>query len=145
MSDMPGHPGDSENEPEQTQGAHPEQQALAALQALFATGSALCQDYLDLLAVEGRLAGRSLVLMLALGIALGLLLVAAWIFFTLAASALLIEIGWLNPWQALLAVAIAHVGLALLAWVAVRRLSDNLVFSGLRSALEPRATERSEP
>lgn len=145
MSDMPRQPGDSENEPENTQAAPPEQQALAALQALLATGSALGRDYLDLLAVEGRLAGRSLVLMLALGIALGLLLVAAWIFFTLAASALLVDIGWINRWQALLAVAIAHVGLALLAWVVVRRLSGNLVFSGLRSALEPQSKEGSEP
>jgi len=115
------------------------------LQDLFATGSALSRDYLDLLAVEGRLAGRSLVLMLALGIALALLLVATWIFLTLAASALLIDIGWLNPWQALLAVAVAHAGLALLAWLVVRRLSDNLVFSGLRSALDARASERGEP
>jgi len=136
MSDPADRPADQAGpDVEQAEAASPANKALAALRELLATGSDLAGDYLELLAVEGRLAGRSLVLMLALGIALALLLVGAWIFLALAATTLLIELGLLRPWLALLAVALAHLAMALLAWLTVRRLSDNLVFSGLRASL----------
>lgn len=144
MSDSVDQSGPDGSDAGQAEAESPENKALAALRDLIATGSDLTGDYLELLAVEGRLAGRSLVLMLALGITLALLLVGAWIFLGLATTAWLIEVGLLSTWQALLAVALAHIAMALLAWLTVRRLSDNLVFGGLRSALRSQTSREKE-
>lgn len=113
----------------------PEEEVLRAVGQLLGEGSGLARDYLDLLAVEGQLAGRSLVLMLALAVALGILLVAAWIFLSLAGVAWMVESGTMTGAQAFLASTAAHVLLGLLIWLAVRRLSRNLVFGGFREAL----------
>jgi len=98
-------------------------------------GLELGRDYLDLLAVEGQLAGRSLVLMLTLAIVLGVVLVAAWIALNMAGVMWLVERDVLSASQALLGSAVAHLTLAGLAWLSVRHLSRNLVFSGFRQAL----------
>ena len=107
---------------------------------MLGEGRALVRDYLDLLAVEGQLAGRSLVLMLALAICLALVLVAAWIFLTLSGAMWLVQREWLTAAQALLTGAGAHVLAGLAIWLWVRRLSGNLVFAGFREAIE-----RDEP
>jgi hypothetical protein len=126
--------------------ASAETRALAALKALFDSSSGLARDYLDLLAIEGRLAGRSLALILALALALALLLVAGWLFLGLAAAAWLIEHQWLNLWQAMLVTALAQLLMAALTWLVIRRLSNNLVFSGFRAALErPVASDQNTP
>jgi hypothetical protein len=114
----------------------PETQALEALGGLLGKSADLVRDYLDLLSIEGRLAGRSLVLMLALGIAVALFLVSGWLLLSLAASAWLIEHEWLTIWQAILASALAQALMGLLAWLVIRRLSNNLGFDGFRAALQ---------
>ncbi len=114
----------------------PEEEILRAAGHMLGEGRALVRDYLDLLAVEGQLAGRSLVLMLALAVALGLVLVSTWIFLNLAGVMWLVESEFMNTFQALLISAGAHAALALLIWFAVRHLSRNLVFSGFRKVLE---------
>ena len=103
---------------------------------MLGEGRALVRDYLELLAVEGQLAGRSLVLMVALAVVLGIVLVSTWIFLNLAAVMWLVESEFMSTFQALLAGAGAHVVLALLIWFAVRHLSRNLVFGGFRKTLE---------
>lgn len=145
MSDTVEDAGSDNTEAGTPNPATAEKQALAALRELLGTGADLAGDYLELLAVEGRLAGRSLVLMLALAIALALLLVATWLFLGLAMSAWLIDTGVLSTWQALLAVALTHLAMALLAWLSVRRLSNNLVFGGLRAALRRQSDNEGEP
>jgi hypothetical protein len=127
---------DQEHSEPDTPPAH-EEEMLRAVGQLLGESSGLARDYLDLLAVEGQLAGRSLVLMVALAVALGITLVAAWIFLSLAGSIWLVELDVLTGAQAMLAVTVAHVVLALLIWVVVRRLSRNLVFGGFREALQP--------
>ncbi len=117
-----------------------EDEMLRCAGQMLGEGRALVQDYLDLLAVEGQLAGRSLVLMLALAICLALVLVAAWIFLTLSGAMWLVQREWLTAAQALLAGAGAHVLAALAIGLWVRRLSGNLVFAGFREAIE-----RDEP
>jgi hypothetical protein len=113
----------------------PEEEALRAAGRMLAEGRELARDYLDLLAVEGQLAGRSLVLMLALAIALGIVLVAAWIILNLAGVMWMVESETLSASQALLTSAVAHLVMALLIWLSVRHLSRNLVFGGFRRAL----------
>jgi hypothetical protein len=135
MSEKGESPRDEDSAPDSESAPAPETQALEALQNLLGNGAGLARDYLDLLAIEGRLAGRSLVLMLALSLVLALLLVSAWLFFGLAASAWLIEQQWLSVWQAMLSAALAHALMAWLAWLAVRRLSNNLGFGAFRKAL----------
>lgn len=123
----------------------PETRALEQLAELIGAGADQARDYLALLAVEGRLAGRSLVLMLALGIVLALLLVSAWLFLNLAAALWLMDQQAWAPWQAVLVAAVAHAALAGLAWLAIRRLSHNLGFAGLRASVEANpATERDD-
>lgn len=118
----------------------PEEEVLRAAGHMLGEGRELAQDYLDLLAVEGQLAGRSLVLMLALAIVLGVLLVAAWIFLNLAGAMWAVDNDMLGASAAFLLVTAAHVVAALLAWLAVRHLAGNLVFGGFRRALQRRAS-----
>lgn len=110
---------------------------------MLGEGRELLRDYLDLLAVEGQLAGRSLVLMLALAICLAIVLVAAWMFLTLSGVMWLTDLGLLSVVQALLAGAGAHLVLALLIWFSVRRLSRNLVFGGFREALDRQSDDEA--
>ena len=114
----------------------PEEETLRAAGHMLGEGRALVQDYLELLAVEGQMAGRSLVLMLALAVVLGLVLVSTWIFLNLAGVMWLVESEFMSTFQALLVSAGAHAVLALLIWFAVRHLSRNLVFGGFRKTLE---------
>jgi hypothetical protein len=117
-------------------GPAPEEEMLRSAGRMLGEGRELLRDYLDLLAVEGQLAGRSLVLMLALSICLAIVLVAAWIFLTLSGVMWLTDLGLLSVAQALLAGAVAHLVLALLIWFSVRHLSRNLVFGGFRETLD---------
>lgn len=116
--------------------AAPEEDVLRAAGHMLGEGRALVRDYLELLAVEGQLAGRSLVLMAALAITLGLVLVSIWIFLNLAGVVWMVESEFMSLFQALLTSAGAHAVVALLIWFAVRHLSRNLVFGGFRKALE---------
>lgn len=129
-SEGPPPPPDSEQ-----QAKAPETQALESLAGLIGAGADQLRDYLDLLAVEGRLAGRSLVLMLALGIVLAILIISVWLFASLAGALWLMDQqGW-AAWQAVGVGALGHAVLACLVWLTIQRLSNHLGFSGLRTSL----------
>lgn len=128
--EIPGpEPGASHDRP-------PETEAVEELKGLAREGSAMVQDFLQLLAVEGRLAGRSLAAMLMLAVALGVLVVCAWTFMAGAAGLWLIEQDILYPSQAMLAIGGLNLVLAVLAWLLIVRLSRNLGFREFLSAIQ---------
>lgn len=101
--------------------------------------AALIEDVLSLVALEGRLAVVSLVVMLAAGIVVAILALSAWFFLLAAVAAGLVASGW--SWAAVLLCMVAANGiLALLCWLVIRWLSHNLLFAATRRALRPRAS-----
>ncbi|GEM_PF-3456842 len=114
----------------ESRAAEPEaaEELTAELKAMIHSSSDMVRDFLELLAVEGRLAGRSLAAMLMLAIVLALLVVATWLFLAVSIALLLIDQGVLSPPMALLATAGANALLALAVWLVIRRLSGNLAF-----------------
>ncbi len=113
----------------------PESEAVQELRAMLRGLSAIGRDYLELLAVEGRLAGRSLVAMVLLGVVLALLLVSSWFFVAAATGLWFVQTGVLDPPLALLATAGVNILLACLVWLAIRRISRNLEFRGIIESL----------
>jgi hypothetical protein len=126
--------------PDSDQAKAPETRALESLAGLIGAGADQLRDYLALLAVEGRLAGRSLVLMLAFGIVLAVLIISVWLFASLAGALWLMDQQAWAAWQAVAVGALAHAVLAGLVWLTIRRLSNNLGFSGLRHSLARKPT-----
>lgn len=122
---------------------HPE--AAAEIQGMIEAGSGLVHDLLRLLAVEGRLAGQSLALILMLAVLTALFVVTTWAFLAAALALWIVELGWLSLAGSLLALALVNAGLVLLAWIWIRYLSTNLGFPGLVRAagdLLPGAAKR---
>lgn len=109
--------------------------AVVQVKAIVQASAGLLRDFLELLAVEGRLAGRSLAAMLMLAVALALLLVSVWLFTVAALGFWLIDSGLLSATVSLLVVAAFNAVLALLAWLFIVRLSRNLMFREFLGAL----------
>lgn len=116
-------------------GLGPEDQGpIALLGEILDTGRRLAADFLELLGLEARLASGSLALILAAGLGLGVLLIAAWILLWAALAVLLGGAG-LRLSLALLIVALVNLAgaVALLLWM--RRLGRDLLFRESRAAL----------
>jgi len=96
----------------------------------------LVHDRLTLAALETRLAGKSLVTMIAAGVLVACLLVSAWLGFMAAAVLWLIGIGVMASIAMLIAVA-ANLVLALIFYGVIRRQSRHLQFPATLRSLRP--------
>jgi hypothetical protein len=86
------------------------------------------KESLTLLALEGRLAILSLIVMLAAGIFAAVLLVSVWLLLLAALAVVLVRSGW--PWEVvLLSIAAANAILAFICGLTIRWLSRNLLFT----------------
>ena len=100
----------------------------------------LAHDQLTLAALETRLAGKSLVTMIAAGIMVAALLVSAWLGLVGAAVLWLISIGVTASIAMLLAVA-ANLVFALIVYDVIRRQSRHLQFPATLRSLRPVAAK----
>lgn len=125
-----GHEPEDQERDESGQGP-----ALEDLQQLLRTGSSLTQDFVDLLAIEGRLAGRSLALMVNLAVAMGLLLAGSWLLLGIAAAVWLTAQGMAELPAALALIALGNAVVVLVLWWAIHRLSGDLAFPGFVTEL----------
>jgi len=97
---------------------------------------ALAHDRLTLAALETRLAGNSLVTMIAAGVMIAVLLVSAWLGIMGAGVLWLISIGVMASIAMLLAVT-ANVVLALILYAVIHRQSRHLQFPATLRSLRP--------
>ena len=100
----------------------------------------LAHEQLTLVALETRLAGRSLVTMIAGGLAVAILLVSAWLGLMSAVVLSLIELG-VAASIALLVVVAANLIFALILYRYVRRQSRYLQFPATLRSLRPVPSE----
>jgi Putative Actinobacterial Holin-X, holin superfamily III len=96
----------------------------------------LAHDQLALAALETRLAGKSLVSMIAAGVMVAVLLVSAWLGLMGAAVLWLVSFGVMTSIAMLLAVA-ANLVFALILYGVIRRQSRHLQFRGTLRSLRP--------
>ncbi len=100
------------------------------------------KEWLRLLALEGRLAIISAIVMLAAGMLAAVLVVSVWLILLAALAVALIEAGL--PWTGvLLCIAAANAILALFCWFLIRRLSRNLLFTATFKSLWPKDSQSS--
>lgn len=122
--------GDAESGHAQPDTAGLSKQALR----IAATVRSLAGDLAELLALEARLAGVSLVAMLVLGMAAGMLLVAGWLLVQLGVAWWLREAG-VAVGHSLLALGAVNVAIGWCCWLLVRRRGRHLTFASTRAAL----------
>lgn len=102
----------------------------------------LAHDHLQIAALETRLAGQSLVAMMAAGVMVALLLVSSWIGLIAAAIAALVDAG-LSISAAILLGAAANLVLALLLCAFIRGKSRHLLWAAsLRSLGSGKAEQK---
>jgi hypothetical protein len=104
--------------------------------ALWREGSALFQDRLQLAALETRLAGESFVSMIAAGVAVAVLVVAAWLGLVGAAVLMLVGFG-VGAGTALLLGVLVNLAVALLLCRMIRGKSRHLLWAATLRSLRP--------
>lgn len=109
----------------------------------------LGRDGLALLRAESKLFASALVLILVLAVMTGFLLAGATLLLVAAPVVLLVELGWLGPTLALVAVVVMLMVTAALLLLLIRRLGRDLLFRRSRAALRSlpvmgRASESEE-
>jgi hypothetical protein len=128
---------DRQGEPATVGGATPgDSGMLEDAKSLWHELRGLAHDQLTLAALETRLAGKSLVTMIAVGVMVAVLLVSAWLGLAAAAVLWLISIGVIASIAILLAVA-ANLVLALILYDVIRRQSRHLQFPATLRSLRP--------
>lgn len=150
MSQAPehGHADSAESASAEAKEPAPESQVAAELQGMIREGSGMIHDLLKLLAVEGRLAGRSLALMLMLAVLTALFVVTSWVFLAATLALWMVEMAWLSLPASALVLALGNALLGLLVWLWIRHLSANLGFPAFVQATEkllPAEKQREEP
>ena len=103
---------------------------------------ALAHDHLQLAALETRLAGQSLVAMVAAGVMVALLVVSAWIGLIAALVAALVS-GGLSVIAAILLGSAANLFVALLLCAFIHRKSDHLLWAASLRSLKPATTSQN--
>jgi hypothetical protein len=110
------------------------------LGALWQQLSRIVHDWIELIALESRLAGLSVAAMLALGVLSGLMFASAWLL--VAGSA----VSWLHAssgysWSSLLlAAAVVNLLLGVVLALSIGRLSRHLLFPAMRRSLAGRGS-----
>lgn len=128
---------DRKGEPAAVGGAPPGDSGLLEdAKSLWHELRGLAHDQLTLAALETRLAGKSLVTMIAVGVMVAVLLVSAWLGLVAAAVLWLISIGVIASIAMLLAVA-ANLALALILYDVIRRQSRYLQFPATLRSIRP--------
>ncbi len=128
MPEHAAHGGAQATAPEDGTSADPD------VRGVLAAFGAVIRDGLTLAALEARRAGVGLAVMVALGVAAGLLLVTVWLLLAAAAALELGRAGVSAPLALLAVAALNLAGAGLLAFVVVR-LSRRLLFSATRRQL----------
>lgn len=95
----------------------------------------LARDGLALLKAESKLFASALVLILVLAVTTGFLLAGATLLLVAAPVVLLVELGWLGPTLALVAVLVMLLVMAAVLLLMIRRLGRDLLFRRSRDAL----------
>ena len=133
---------DRNDEPTAVGGAPPDVSGLLqAAKTLWYELRELVHEQVTLAALETRLAGQSLVIMIAAGLGIAVLLVTAWLGLMGATVLWLISIGLRASLAILLAVA-ANLGFALILYQLIRRQSRHLQFSATLRSLRPMLSKR---
>jgi hypothetical protein len=128
---------DRKDEPAAVGGAPPDVSGLLqAAKTLWYELRELVHEQLTLAALETRLAGQSLVTILAAGLGIALLLITAWVGLMGAAVLWLNSIGVRASIAILIAVA-ANLGFALILYHLIRRQSRHLQFPATLRSLRP--------
>lgn len=104
---------------------------------MWAEVRGLAYDHLQLAALETKLAGESLVSMIAAGVVVAVLLVTAWLGLVGAGVLLLIHSGMLASLAMLMAVAL-NVVVAFVLFGIIRSKSQNLRWAATLRSLKPR-------
>lgn len=107
------------------------------VKSLWTEVRGLTYDHLQLAALETKLAGESLVSMIAAGVIVAVLLVTAWLGLVGAAVLALINSGMLASIAMLLAVAL-NVVVAFVLYKVIRNKSQNLRWAATLRSLKPR-------
>ena len=110
--------------------------SLEELKSLWHELRGLAHDQLTLATLETKLAGKSLVTMIAAGVMVAVLLVSAWLGLMGAAVLGLVSIGVMASTAMLLAVA-ANLVFALILYGVIRRHSRHLQFPATLRSLRP--------
>lgn len=116
---------------------------LDTARALLQQVLGLVHDQLQLAALETRLAGQSLVVMVAAGVMAAVLLVSAWLGLIAAATAGLVGGGFPIGVAILLGVGV-NLALTLLLCVFIRYKSRHLLWSASLRSLQPAATAQAD-
>jgi uncharacterized protein involved in cysteine biosynthesis len=124
---------DSKSQPTATDGAAG---LLEQVKSLWQEWRGLAHDELTLVALEARLAGRSLVTMIAAGVMVAVLLMSAWLGLLGAVVLWLIGIGVMASIAVLLAVA-TNLVFALILYDVIGRQSRHLQFPAALRSLRP--------
>ena len=119
------------------QAARREPDILDDVKSLWSETWGLAHDQLQLAALETKLAGESLVSMIAAGVVVAVLLVTAWLGLVGAGVLALIHSGVLASIAMLLAVAL-NVVVALVLFKIIRNKSQNLRWAATLRSLKPR-------
>ena len=119
------------------QAALREPDILDDVKSLWAETCGLAHDQLQLAALETKLAGESLVSMIAAGVVVAVLLVTAWLGLVGAGVLALIHSGVLASIAMLLAVAL-NVVVAFVLFKIIRNKSQNLRWAATLRSLKPR-------
>ena len=119
------------------QAARREPDILDDVKSLWAETCGLAHDQLQLAALETKLAGESLVSMIAAGVVVAVLLVTAWLGLVGAGVLALIHSGVLASIAMLLAVAL-NVVVAFVLFKIIRNKSQNLRWAATLRSLKPR-------
>jgi hypothetical protein len=128
---------DRKGEPAVAGSASPSESALLEeVKQLWQELRGLAHDQLKLAALETRLAGESLVTMIAAGLIVAVLVVSAWLGLIGAAVLWLVSVGVMGSIAMLLAVA-ANLVFALILYDVIRRQGRHLQFPATLRSLRP--------
>ncbi|MDF1629235.1 MAG: phage holin family protein [Alcanivoracaceae bacterium] len=105
----------------------------------------LARDAVALLKAESRLAASALVLIVVLTMVTGFLLAGATLLLVAAPVVVLIEMGWLGPSLAVLAVVVMLLLMSLLLFWVISRLARDLLFPRSRAAWQRRPGQPRPP
>ena len=121
----------------------PPQSVLGELSGTFASARQFISDFLELLSLETRRAGLTLVWMVACGAVVAILVVTAWLGFMAALALWIVSLG--VPWvTAVIGISSANLLAAAIVISACMRMSRDLLFSATRRQLEAHPTQSKQ-
>jgi uncharacterized membrane protein YqjE len=127
------------------EGTHaPPHSVLDELSDTFVSARRVISDFLELLSLEARRAGLTLVWMVACGAVAAILVVTAWLGFMAALALWAVSLG--IPWAiAVAAISLANLLAAAITALVCMRMSRDLLFAATRRQLEAKPTRSESP